>query len=617
MHFLRPYLLLLFVPFVLLLLLLMRRGRHVNIWHQICSKELMPYVLEKKSVKKTAFSLLTLATLSLLIFALAGPTWNQVAQPLIKPQSGLVIILDLSDSMNAQDIKPSRLQRALYKIRDLLNLRHDGQTALIVFSGAPFTVTPLTDDVATIQSLLPVLDTKIMPTGGQKVSHAIAKATGLLSQASVKDGFILLATAELSNDDLEKSTELAHQHGIKISVLGVGTEVSTPIPKQDGGFIKDGGGAVMMTTLSKKNLSQLANATQGVYATISLDDSDINQIAAALSSQNGMTSHEQTDLHTYQWLDQGYLFVLLALPLVSLFFRRGVLAIMVLIMPQALSAFSFSNLWQTPDQQAEQLFHQKEYHQARDLFQNQEWQAATNYQLGDYEAAANLYQHDLSAEGWYNYGTAKGKLGDFKGAIEAYNQTLEKQPDHEDALYNKKIIEELLKQQEKNQSDKQGDQESDQQKDNQKQSEQENQKNQNGENQEGQQQEGSDQDAQQDSNKEQKPSSDESNASKQNSKQKRSKGKQSEEQSGSQNQPSEADEKQQEELRQQFQDKLKKESQEMQEPPIEQQHVQGESPTKKEDAQQHIDARWLQSVQDDPGGLLRRKFLQQHRKTRQ
>jgi Ca-activated chloride channel family protein len=619
-HFLRPHYLWLAAPFILLLIFFMRCSRQGNIWQQVCSQDLIPYVLEKKSGRNTTVCLLSLATLALLIIALAGPTWQQITYPLIKPQSGLVIVLDLSDSMNAQDIKPSRLQRALYKVSDLLKQRHEGQTALIVFSGAPFIVTPLTDDVATIQSLLPVLDTKIMPATGQKVSTAIAKAGALLTQAGIQDGSVLLVTAELSNEDLDKSISLATEHGIKISVLGVGTETAAPIPKQEGGFMKDTSGALVMTTLSKKNLSQLAHATQGTYTTISLDDHDINQIIAAVSEINAKTSSEQTEMITSRWLDEGYLFVLLALPLAALFFRRGVLVILILSCPQMLPAFTADDLWQTPDQRAEQLFHQKEYEQAKELFENQEWQAAATYHTQDYKTAAGFYESDPSVEGRYNCGTSKAKHGDFKGALETYEQALELQPDHADTLYNKKIIEDFLKQQEENQSEQDSDKKSDQKKDkNKDKSEKDKSKqNQESERKDSDEDSESDQDADQDeSNDDQKPSSEQDEDSKPDQESKDSQDNQPEEQSDDENKwnensSSEVDEKQKEDLRQQFQDKMKNESEEVPKP--EPQSAQAASAEDEEEAQHQIDERWLECIQDDPGGLLRRKFLQQYRK---
>ena len=162
-QFLRPLFLLLFIPFIVLLLLSLRRTAHSSIWNKACAKDLQPYILTKSKSRFRFLNLMLFATGSLLITALAGPSWDLIAVPLLKSQSGLVIALDLSQEMDAQDVKPSRLQRAIYKIADLLKSRKEGQTALIVFSADPFIVTPLTDDVASINALFQLWIPQLCP----------------------------------------------------------------------------------------------------------------------------------------------------------------------------------------------------------------------------------------------------------------------------------------------------------------------------------------------------------------------------------------------------------------------------------------------------------------------
>lgn len=580
-HLLRPHFLYLLIPLVLLVFLLIRQQRKNSIWQQICSKELLPYILVDK-VKRSYFSyLLIFFTLATLIVALSGPAWQMISQPVIKPRSGLVIVLDLSVSMNAEDIKPSRLQRAIYKINDILTTRQEGQTALVVFSNDPFVVTPLTNDTATIKNLLSVLDSTIMPTKGQKPSLAIVKASELLSQAGISNGTILLVTAELSDQDMEKAIEVAMQRGVKVSVLGVGTEEGAPIPKLGGGFVKSSNGSLTMTTLSKKNLNQLAKATKGVYAPITSDDSDIHAINKEFEI-HPLALHEQTELVQFKWHDQGYLLVLLALPFVSLIFRRGVL-ILLFIVPHTVQGSYFSDIWKTDDQKAEELFHEEKYADAKELFQNEEWRAAANYKCGDFETAARLFQNNHSANGFYNLGNAKAKLGDFKGALEAYDKALEIQPDHEDAQYNKKTIEELLKQKEQNSNDKK------------------NQKNESEKDQDPNQDKGQ----QENQNESSKDNSDKPNDSKQEN--------DSKQKDQNQNESKQQNEKQSEELKDQLREKIEKELQESKDNPKEMQAQAAKESDSKEDSQRQIDDLWLQRIEDDPSGLLRRKFLQQYR----
>lgn len=629
-HFLRPELLLLLIPFFVLTVLYMRKKRHTNLWSQICSKDLMPYVLSENETRSTSVLYgLMLLTLSLLVLGLAGPAWQTIPQPLIKSQSSLVIVLDLSASMDAEDIKPSRLKRAIYKINDLLNVRKDGQTALIVFSGDPFVVTPLTDDVETIKALLPVLDTSLMPSTGQRVLVAINKAVDLFNQAGQPNGSILLVTSALPSNEVKSIAEIALKAGVNISVLGVGTDENAPIPKRNGGFVTDDKGALVISTLAKDPLSQLAKMTQGTYVTINSDDSDIQTLAQQFSNFERSHSQDEILLKQTKWHDQGYLLVIFALPFFSLIFRRGVLLSICFLIPQTLQAEDWIDFYKNRDQRAEALFNQENYEEAKELFQNSDWQAAANYRMGDYEAAAKLLQDNQTADGLYNYGTAKAKLEDFDSALKAYKAVLKIEPDHEDALYNKKLIEDWQKEQQQDQDQNQNDQQpkdkqnqSDTQSSDQKNPDQSDDQQQNDENKNDQQQ-NQDQQNQKEKGKNQ-PKDQQQNDSKgdQQAQQKPEQGKQKndkqqtpkeQEMGANSKENEEKDGGEDKELKDQYKSQLDKELQNEPPPPENVQPIAQEEEMSPEDEQRQIDDRWLQRIPDDPGALLRRKFLYQYK----
>lgn len=615
LHFLRPYFFLLIVPVLMFAFFWLRYRKAIGPWQNICSKDLLPYILVQKGKRNYFSYLLTTLTLIILITALSGPAWQQISQPLIKQKSGLVIALDLSPAMDAQDIKPSRLQRAIYKINDLLDMHQEGQVALIAFSGHPFVVTPLTDDIATIKNLLPVLETKIMPSSGHRANLAIAKSIDLLKQSGINEGSILLITSELSNQELEASLALAKKEKVSVSILGIGTDDTAPIPQAGGGFVKNSDGALVIAKLSKNNLNQLATSTGGVFAVITVDDQDLRLLA---SRNKGLISHEETELKNNKWHDQGYLLVLLALPLASLIFRRGLLLIILFLMPCGAHAISYDDLWKTKDQQAQELFQQEKYAEAKDLFKNKEWQGICNYKLGEYEQAAQIFQDIPTVEGYYNYGTAKAKAGDLEGALEAYNKALELQPDHEDTLYNKKVIEEFLKQNEnkdQNQKNKEDKNKSKSDKKNNKKEQQDqnqqqnNDKEQNQEKQENGKEQDQTQSEQQDKEKkeEQRSEGEDQNQQDQNSQNDRS--------SDEQNKANDNEQSNMDELSDQYRENIEKEMKKEQN-----QFDEKKGPNPKElsaeaenDPQRHIDERWLQRIPDDPAGLLRRKFQQQYR----
>jgi len=616
-QFLHPYAWLLLIPLLFFLFWSTRHKNRASIWSQVCSKDLLPYLLAPRAKRLWFRDLLIFSTGFLCITALAGPSWGSMSHPLLKSRSAVIIALDLSDAMDAQDVKPSRLQRAIYKIRDFLTLRREGQTALIVFSKEAFVVTPLTDDARAIQALLPALETTIMPSGGHQADRAIAKAAELLKQGGIAKGAILLITSALSEKEKEASIALAAEEQFSISVLAVGTEEGAPIPKQKGGFMTDEKGGLILSVLAKENLTQLAQSTHGSFASLALDDSDLTQLNESLTP-SWADPHKEIEATTSQRQDQGVLFVLLALPFALLFFRRGMCALGCLLMPHLLDAVSWSDWWKTRDQQGAEFFQEGDYEKAKDLFENKDWKAAAYDRLGDYAQAADLYRDNHSPDGYYNYGTAKAKQGDFKAALEAYAKTLERQPDHEDALYNKKLIEEMKQQQEEESKKPRGqDQEqSDPQKESQQEGEQqEKAKKPQGEDQERpdpqkeSQQEGQENDPRGGKTEHQGEKKDEG-AKEENNKSSDL----GNEQGIQQEQEIETkEEKNGEELQNGYRAEMDQKVEENGHKPFEQREGVSDEPPPEKDFQRQLDDRWLQKIHDDPGGLLRRKFLLQHR----
>ena len=179
-HFLRPHVLWLLIPALWLLARWINRRSRQDGWQQACDPELLQAMQVNTASGGTRWTGLYWPIVILGILALAGPAVRQLPMPVIKNQAALVVALDVSKSMWSDDLKPSRLQRAKFAIQDLLNERKDGQTALIVYSGDAFVVTPLTDDADTIIALLDVLDPSIMPVTGTNTVAALDKAENLL-----------------------------------------------------------------------------------------------------------------------------------------------------------------------------------------------------------------------------------------------------------------------------------------------------------------------------------------------------------------------------------------------------------------------------------------------------
>ncbi|WP_029914929.1 VWA domain-containing protein [Pelobacter seleniigenes] len=458
-HFLRPWWFLLLPPLLVLLWLFWRRRLQSRSWQEICDPQLLPHLLIGRSRRRAHWPLwLLLVGLLLSITALAGPTWRKQPQPLLKQQSALVIALDLSRSMLAADLKPSRLVRARLKIEDILRQRREGQTGLVVFAGDAFAVTPLTDDVHTIQALLGSLDPQLMPVQGSRPARAFSLATELVKRAGLQKGTVLLVTDEDRPElSLDAARELAAS-GLKLAVLGVGTPEGAPIPLPDGGFFKDSQGNLILPRLAESGLRELAQAGGGDYRRISIDDSDFKALLSTLDSHR-LDRAEQGPKRTGDlWQDAGvWLLWPLAL-LAAAAFRRGWLLVLASLLwqPAPAEAFSWNELWLNQQQQAYQAFANKDYATAAQKFSDPRWQAGSHYRAGDYAKALQALPDPQSADDWYNRGNMLAQSGQLPAALKAYDQALQLDPDSADAQANRKIVEDALKKQQQQQDPKAG-----------------------------------------------------------------------------------------------------------------------------------------------------------------
>ena len=443
-HFIRPYYLLALIPLVVFIVFALKNKLKQGDWNEVCDVELLPYILQQTPSKQSHWMLVTLSLAGLVaVIALAGPTWQRLDSPVFRNDAALIIALNLSQTMDAQDIKPSRVARARYKIADILRQRKDGLTALLVYSGDAFTVTPLTADVATIENQLNALETSIMPSSGNNTAAAIKLAVQLLQQGAQQQGDIFLITDGVGEQDPDDLIKLVGQY--KLSVLGVGTEQGAPVTLARGGFLKDSSGNIVLSSLPAGQLKSLANKGQGVYQQATLNDDDINALMAGLNKASTADSKQQSSGVIEQWQEQGIWLLWLLLPLAALSFRKGFLSLallLVLPLPQTSYAVSWQDLWLNKNQQAQQAFQHEEFEQAAELFESPKWKAAAQYKAGQYQQAADSLKGIDTVEAHYNRGNALAKAGQLKAALDAYQQALTRHPNKEDAAINLKKVEE-------------------------------------------------------------------------------------------------------------------------------------------------------------------------------
>lgn len=459
LYFLRPWWLLAIVPVLILAVYWVRHRASGSHWETSIAPELLAVLLERRGaggVRRLPW--LVAAALALAAVGLAGPTWERLPQPVEQKTDSLVILFDLSLSMYAEDVKPSRVVRARQKIADVLRRREEGFTALVAYAGDAHAVVPLTDDTRTIENLLTALRPDMMPVLGSDLGQALDLAHSLFENAGVRQGRILVITDAV--DQMSSATE-RRDPDFPISILGVGTPEGATIPldfvNQPGQVLRSQQGEPILARLDEARLRQIADLTYGRYQTLSLADSDIERLLTTPLPGEDETAEVERDFDT--WADRGYWVLMLLLPLALLGFRRGALALVpLLLLPAPADAGLWDDLWQRRDQQAYEALRDGEPETAAVLFDDARWRAAALYRSGEFGAAADSYRRTDSTTAMYNLGNALAHQNNYQAAIDAYDAVLAEVPDHEDALFNRALVEKLLEEQNQAQENEQAQQ---------------------------------------------------------------------------------------------------------------------------------------------------------------
>jgi Ca-activated chloride channel family protein len=549
LHFIRPLWLLL-LPLAVILPVLWRHLRRASgDWGKICDNHLLRWLSVGDATAKRSRVGPWIAGLMWLIaaVALAGPSWQKLPDSSYTAQDARVLVLDLSLSMLAEDLKPNRLTQANFRLSDMLDETLEGQTGLVSYAGDAFVVSPLTSDTNTIRNMLPALRPDVIPVSGSRPDKALILAAELLRRSGVSRGEILLIADSGNPVAAGIAADLANQR-IYTSVLAVGTVQGAPIPSGDG-FVSDRKGSIVIAKLERDSLQSIARAGGGRYSELTAGSTTVSPWAAVEGSEFARNDEALGE----RWKDAGPWLVLVLLPLAAFSFRRGLLFVLPLLILPGLfispdaHAGLWQDLWASKDQQAQQALRQERAADAAALARDPAIAGEAFYRSGDFAQAGQSWSQLDDADGHYNRGNSLAQESDFEAAIAAYDTALELDPEMEDAAFNRDLVEQMKQQQEQQQ-------------------EQEN-----------------------------------------------SEGESSEDQSGEEGEQGEKGEEQSSENQQDGEqgDEQSEEQQEGEEnaEPSESEMAQNWS---EEDAQAM--EQWLRRIPDDPGGLLRRKFRNQHQR---
>lgn len=461
-HFLRPAWLLALLPLALVLWAASRSAERATAWRRVVDAHLLRHlvVAGEGRAQRWPLWLGALAGVATCV-ALAGPTWERIPQPTFRNVEPTVVVLDMSATMAADDLDPSRLTRARYKLQDILDRTHGGQVGLVLYTDEPFVAAPLTDDGRVIAAMLPSLESGLMPLRPARPDRAIAQAKALLDQAGAAGGRVILVADGLDGHAAEATAaarELAAS-GRTLSVLGAGTTAGAPLRDARGRVVEGADGKPERTRLDRDGLAALAAAGGGRFSELRPDDRDLASLVPARPTGVAKAQQPGSSAQFDLWRDAGIWLVLVPLALAPLAFRRGLVAALAVTLLVATSgraeASTWSDLWSRPDQQGAAALSAGKPAEAAKLFAQPDWKAAADYQSGDYAASAASYAKLAGTENQYNLGNALARSGKLEDAVGAYDRVLAQEPRHADAKFNRDLVKHLLDERKKQQEQQQ------------------------------------------------------------------------------------------------------------------------------------------------------------------
>lgn len=454
-HFLRPQWLWALIPLIGLALTLIYINKQQTGWQSVLAGHLYKHIISHSHARplKHPFGLLALGWV-LTTIALAGPTWQRLPQPVYQLDSGQVVLMDMSMSMRATDVKPNRLTRAKYKAIDLVKKLTEGEIGLVAYAGDAFTISPLSTDGQNLTSLIPSLSPEIMPIPGSEPILGVQAAIDLLKNANYQQGDIFWITDGVENRQLQEITDLLSRTDYRLSILAVGTEEGAPVQSLNGELLKDSSGAIVVPKLSTNNLKTLARQGGGRFAPLQSDDSDIDYILNQSQLADNDTEQSADDNNFGdKWREMGPYLLLILLPLAAYSFRKGLIPVILLgltlpLYTQRAEANWWQDMWKTADQQGLQAYKEEQFASAAGKFQDPLWLGSAFYKKQDYAQALQEFSKVDSIAARYNQANTLAQLGKYPEAIKMYEDVLAAQADYQDAQANKALLEKLLEQQE-------------------------------------------------------------------------------------------------------------------------------------------------------------------------
>jgi Ca-activated chloride channel family protein len=449
-HFLRPLWLLLMIPGLLLPVLWARRHDLSRRLEGVIAPHLLAHLVIPPEHEQPVRAIHLFAAILIVGgVAAAGPTWQQDRPDFLENRAPLVIALDLSKSMDADDLQPSRLGAARQKMHDLIQRRAGARTALIAYAATAHLVMPPTEDPALLDTYLQALSSDLITGTGKDVAGVIDEAKRLLGPDT--PGTLLLVTDGADARQFSMIKQRLAGSDLQVLVMAAGMKNGAVISGPDGQVRRDENGRPLLARFDSGELRQLAQAADAPLGSLILNHDDLDWIELHAQRHFQAASDDTNILH---WKDAGYWLCWPVLLLALLAIRRGwrihwfsVLLVSSGVGALAPSAYAgpVADAFFTPDQQGRWAFEHQHYPQAAKLFSDPYWRGMAAYQAADFpEALASFAQLDTAPAHFY-LGNSYVRLSRFPEAIAAYEHALKLQPEFPQATANLALAQALLK----------------------------------------------------------------------------------------------------------------------------------------------------------------------------